>query len=382
MQIARHLGICLLVLAGCRAKADPRATLEAAIAAHGGRERLQRFDQLVVESSGNYKGQLPFVRTLHYRAPDTWSMTIRAPDGATMAFGVEGARCWRKDRPFVVRCADADRKESARVTSLLGARFLHRLDPSKLSAGPMVSLEGGSAPSLFVGDMQLVFDPSSRYLRQIRFESSVESLSGFRDVDGVMVGTHRVLTIDGALDIDETWTQIHAGQSTSAEQLAPPFSEDGELLDEPGSDRAVVWTEVDDLESSAQAHKRLQEFARANGQEVSSSDGLSFSRSSEPGAPPRWRIALTLESRRPPPVHEGDRHMEVWRGERVLGIFHRGEVAGAFAREGSLERELRKRGLKPRAGARHEVLCAGACLSLPPRERLGFLRIAVEPAGE
>src|SRR5881392_3460044 len=79
---ARRSLVALLfaLLPACERPCIPstESVLEAAIAAHGGRERLAQLDNLRVVSSGLFKQRIPFKRILLFRAPSTWAMDLQA----------------------------------------------------------------------------------------------------------------------------------------------------------------------------------------------------------------------------------------------------------------------------------------------------------------
>lgn len=368
----------MLTACACAQRSSPRDLLERSVEAHGGRARLATLDNLEVVSHGRFKGKVDFTRRLSYRAPDAWRMRIDVGGVPVMAFGVNGARCWRKDRQFVSPCAEEDRAEQSRVTSVLTARFLHRLDASGLAASPDVDLEGQAAPALRAGDLQLVFDRKSRLLRQVRYGESVETFSEYRDVGGAMVGARRVLTIGGELDVEETWSDIRPGVVTPAQLAPPPAAAEGVFVDEVDFERPVAWTEVDDLGAAEQAVRSLEQFARAQGRGVSSSDGYVL-------IPPkddqkRWQLAITLEAGAPLAArHQGALHLESWPSQRIAGSFQRGDPAAVLAKRGELDAKLGRRGLGVVPGARYQLLCAADCFRVPPAKRLTLLRVAVRP---
>lgn len=361
-------------------RSDPVALLDAAIAAHGGRDRLAQLDNLRVVSEAHFKGTLPMRRTVHWCGAGTWAMALEVDGKEVMRFGMNDGRCWKKDHHLVSECSAVDEQELRRIALLFDARLLHHFDRSAVAPSPAVEVEEVSCPALRAGDLVLVFDPASHRLVQVRLEDRIDTLSDYRDVGGAMIAARRVLTIGGKLDLDETWTLLEPGRA-DAEAIRPPqLPRAGLVIEETDLPRPVAWMEVDDPERDApSALKMLDDFVRAQGRRPGHADGLILMRTDDADPVGQWQLAVGVEATTPlvPMAQEG-LHLDVLPEMRFLGIFLNGDPPAIVAQRDQLQRLLQERNLRPAAGARWQILLPRDALGYRPAERLSLLRIAVE----
>jgi hypothetical protein len=372
------------LLGGCRQVQGPtttdeaRALLQSALEAHGGRAALAQFDNLRIVSNGRFKGALPFRRTVDYRGPDTWSMTIEFSGGAGMRFGVAGDRCWRSERHLTALCSDGERRENARIAALHNAHLL-RINEAEVRPAGTVDVDGRVCPAIRAGDVVLAFDPVSHRLAQVRLEDRIDTLSDYRSVGGAQVAAHRVLTIGGQLDVDETWTEIVPGGADPQALRVPELPRDGLTVDETDAERPVAWMDVEDAAHDLPAAiARLDAFIRARGRSVSDSDGVILSAPDEATHGRSWRVAVGVEGGEPlAAAVEDGLHLETWPAVRIVGVFHLGDPLPTDAVRATLRSVMRERGLVASNGARWQILFPREDLDRPPAERLSLVRIAV-----
>jgi hypothetical protein len=376
--LAAVLGACHSA-SGPTTADDARALLRSAIEAHGGPAALAQLDNLRVVSNGRFKGTVPFRRTIDYRVPDAWSMTIDFSSGAQLRIGVTGDRCWRSERHLTALCSETDRQEDLRIADLHNARLLHRINEADVQPAGTVDVDGRRCPAIRVRDVLLAFDPLSHRLIQIRLDDRTDTLSDYRSVAGALVATHRVLRIGGELDVDETWTEIVPGGADPEALRMPALPDDGVVVDFMDPVRPVAWTEVDDPQRSVSAAvARLDGFIRARGRNVSASDGVIVTVPDAADGGTGWRVAVGVEAGTPlADVSENRLRMETWPAVRVLGVFHRGDPLQIEEPRAILTDRMRQGGLVPSDGARYQILFPRDDIDRPATERLSFVRIAV-----
>lgn len=386
---ARHglrVLLCAL-LAACRSAAGPvdaeagRALLQTAIAAHGGRERLARFDDVRIVSELTFKGQVPLRRTVDWRDSDNWSMAIDAAGGGTaMRFGMAGGQCWKKDRHLAAPCAAGDQREFRRIAAFLGARMLHHIDADAVRGDGTVEVDGIACPAIRAGEVRLAFDPRSHLLRQVALGDRVDTLSDYREIDGALIAMRRQLTIAGEPDLDETWVEVMPGGADAEAVRAPELPHPGLVVDERDPPRPVAWTEIDDPAAElAAAVDRLEDFARAHGRIPSGdSDGIVLSLPAD-SARERWRVAIGIEPGAAlPAVAENGMQFDEWPPQRVFGVFRAGAPAGAAAERETVRELMAERDLVPASGERWQILFRRDALEGPPEQALALVRIAVD----
>jgi hypothetical protein len=361
-------------------RSDPVALLDAAITAHGGRDRLAQLDDLRVVSEAHFKGTLPMRRTVHWRGAGTWAMALEVDGKVVMRVGMSEGRCWKKDRHLVSECSPIDAQELRRIALLFDARLLHHVDRSAVAPSPAIEIEGVSSPALRAGDLVLVFDPASHRLVQVRLEDRIDTLSDYRDVGGALIAARRVLTIAGKLDIDETWTQIEPGRADAEAIRSPQLPRAGLVIDETDLPRPVAWMEVDDPERDAPAaSKMLDDFVREQGRRPGYADGLILMPPENTASAGRWQLAVGVEATTPlVPTAQAGLHLDVLPEMRFLGIFLNGDTPAIVTQRDQLQRLLEERNLRPAAGARWQILLPRDALGRAPAERLSLLRIAVD----
>lgn len=360
---------------------EARALLSAAIEAQGGRAALSQLDDVRIVSQGRFKDSLPFRRTIHYRAADTWSMAIEFSGGALMRFGVAGDRCWRSDRHLSLICAPGDLAENARIAALHNARLLHRIDPAAVQPAGIVDVDGRACPAIRVADLVLAFDPVSHRLAQVRLGQRIDTLSDYREVGAVMVAAHRRLTIDGETDVDETWTEVVPGGADPEALRVPEPPRDGLIVDQTEAPRPVAWMDVDDAAPDLRAAvARLDAFVQAQGRKVSVADGVILATAGEGEGGP-WRVAVGVEGDAPRTAKAEDGlHLETWPAARFVGVFHRGDPLRSEPQRAAVREVMRARGLVSLEGARWQILFPRDELERPPDERMSFVCIATRPS--
>lgn len=377
------LAIATLTVSGCRSRSEAVALVNAAIEAHGGREALARLDNVSVVSEVRFKDQAPLTRLFEAAGADEWMMEIKHQDVSFMMFGMEKGRCWRKNRWFAWECTSEDRQEIERTASVLDARFLHRLDTKKLEMAEKVPYDNRPAPSVRAGNLRLVFHPDSHLLVQVKYEDDrqVETFSEFETVAGALVGTRRVFTIDGELDVDETWREIRPGEAAVDRIRGNSPTVAGDVVDELDGIRPVAWTEVSDVHDGLKnAVRSLEGFARTQGKVTSSSDGVlvtALTDGDSPSAPGRWQVAITLEvgTAFAPAEVEGF-HLDTWTESRFVGVFFESKGHPNDAPLDSLFAEVKRRRLAPANGARPQVLLLNENKS--GNSSMALVRIAVQ----
>lgn len=359
---------------GCEGERDVRAIVDAAIAAHGGRARIDALESVTVRGTGRFRARTSLRATVVYASPSRWCVDAESDSGVTMRFGFDGERCWREDRHLVRACNDGDRAGYAIFAEVLGARLGRGLDASRFVMADDVVLDGRPAPALRAGELVYVFHPETHRVAQIRYGDAVEALGGYERVAGVLVATRRVLTIGGELDVQDQWDEIVPSGSAPRGLRAPAPPGDGTIIDYVDPERWVVWTEVDSLERD-QAVGSLEALARSRAHPISASDGLVLTPLDAPGGHGRWRIAITVETGQPAVV--GAMHVERWPAQRWAGLFHAGDPRSALSRAPTLQRWMDAHGLAPRDDARWQVLAPDERQAGASGE-LSLLRIAVE----
>lgn len=372
----------LVLLNGCAGEpSEPAVLLTQAIHAHGGREALSKLENLHVVSDVVYKGHLPMLRTIHWRGPQDWSMTLEGAGGLSMRLGIADGRCWRQNQYLAIACAESDELEHQRIAALHGARLLHRLDAGNLRPAPSVSVDGRRCQALRAGDLTLVFDPQSHLLVQIRLADRVDTLSEYREVQGSMVAAHRVLTIGGELDVEETWKEITPGAADPVAIRAPELPHDGLVIEGKDAPRPIASMEIDDPESdTVEAITKLDAFIRRQGLQPSASDAVILTAPSAGSAGSRrWRIGVAVEANKQiAPIEEGGLRLEGQGAVAFLGVFCRGDVAQVYGRQSEMERLAKERDLTPSPPARWEILVSRDAFEQAPAERLSLLRIELQ----
>jgi hypothetical protein len=344
---------------------------------------MAQLDNVRTVSTGRYKGRVPFRRTVHYVASDTWSMNIEFSisdsqrfDGPMMRFGVAGDRCWRTERHLA---ALDDCREDTRIAALYGARLLHHLDEAAARPAGAVLVAGRTCPAIAVDGTVLIFDPLSHLLVQVRLEDRVDTLSDYRNVGGAQVAARRVLTIGGHPDADETSTETVPGGADPKAVRVPELPRDGLTLYDTDAPRPVAWTEVNDPERDVPAAiAGLDAFIRRRGRNVSDSDGIILTAPNDTAGGERWRVAVGVEAGEPlADAREGGLHMGTWPAVRFVGIFHRGDPLHTAEHRAVMSSFMHERTLAPTDDARWQILFQRGELERAPAERMSFLRIAV-----
>ncbi|HEY8430153.1 MAG TPA: hypothetical protein VIL20_17350 [Sandaracinaceae bacterium] len=375
-------GFALALLACGPSESDPAELWRAAVAAHGGAEALSRLDDLRVSSRVSFRGQMELERTLHFRAPDRFSMTIAHEGRAAMSFGLAGERCWEQHRMFVLPCRRGSVAGHRRIAEVLRARFLHGLDPAALAPAGTISDGGRELPAVRAGELRLGFDPESHLLVRIEYEEPdglwVETYSDFVERAGARVARRRELAIAGELDVTETWNEIVPGGADPNALVPPETPELGSIFDGEDAARTVLVASVVALEPPregedrlASARRQLEALARSRGLRASGTDGL-LVRFAEDGE----EVALTLDAA--PGASDGPAgpaRIATWPGGRYVGVWVREQNARVSGP--ALDEAVRARGYEPQRGARSEFLLAPGAESRPPAERIGLLRLAV-----
>lgn len=377
-------------LSACHSASGPttpdeaRTLLRAAIAAHGGREPLARFDDFRIVSNVLFKGMAGLHRTVDYRGAARWAMSVAAQEGVLLRMGVDGTRCWKQDRYRVEACLEGEGREGSWMAVEHNAWVLHQIEEAALQPAASVRIGLRAYPAIRAGEMVLVFDPQSDRLVQVRHGDRVDALSDFRSVDGALIATHRVVTLAGEPDLEETWTAILPGGSDPRALQAPQPPAAGVIVDDTDPARPVAWTELDDpVADAAVAVQRLDEFIRRRGRSPSASDGVIWTAPDHDGtvSGARWRLAVGVEVGAPlTPVDENGLHLEVWPATRVLGVFHQRDFHAAEEQREPLVRLLQERGLVPAAGARLQILAPRNVLDQRSAQltSLVLVRIAVQ----
>lgn len=371
----------LLLTACAEPPGEPAEVLARAIQAHGGREALSRLDNLRVESEVLYKGQLRLQRTIDWQGPENWSMTLRGAGGLRMRLGMAAGECWRQNQYLAVPCTESDRLEHQRIAALHRARLLHRIEPEALRPARSMMVDGRYCPAIQAGETTLVFDPQTHRLAQIRLEDRVDRLSEYREVQGAMVAAHRVLTIAGALDVEETWREILPGGADAAALQAPELPRPGLVIQDTDPARPVASMSVEDPDRDIQAAiDQLDAFIRRQGFQPSASDAVILT-APDTGAPAgdSWRVSVIVEAnRRISPVEERGLVLDERPDISFLGMFERGDVAQVYAHAPEVTRRLEERNRTPASGAGWEILVSRDALREAPADRLSLLRIGVE----
>ena len=360
--------------------------MEAAIAAHGGRERLARFDNVKVIGHARFKGRLELTGTASFVAPATWAVEGRLHEHPAMQFGMDGERCWRRDRQFVRDCSAGDDREYRRFGEVLRLRFLHGLESRPLVAAGERAVGAIRAPAVRLENLILAFDPLSHRLVEVSSGDWVETYSDFRVVDGAVVSAARTLFIGGALDVEETWDDILPGQADAALLHPPPPAQDGDTLDDVDAERWVATARIEDLDAElAGAVRSLDEFAAAQGQKVSASDGVVLTElpRERPGQAQQWEVSIGLEPTTAglPQTTGAPFRFERWPESRFVGVFHRGDPRASEDKQTVLRKRMERAGVGPAPGSRWQFVCTQESLAEPLASRLYLLRLAVVPAG-
>lgn len=362
--------LLLGVLAGCRECGDQRAKalILAATEAHGGVEALRRLDNVALVCSGTFKQRLHFTRRLDARLPSQWVMEVRLPAGNSVRFGVNDGVCRRVEGFFVREC---DFKEMSVITQVLNARFLHRLIEKPVRFGGMVEVEGRPYPSVIASDLQLVFDPDTHLLRQVRYGGDhVEAYSDEKDVFGARLASRRVLTIGGIVDIEET-CEFLPGGADEQRLLLPPPNRDGDVVEGIDPPRLVAMKPVQGPRPEAGA---IVKAAEANlGPHLSRSEGVILMPPMEPGG--EWLAGVTLEPESKVTSDPSPFRIEKWPARRYVGVFFAGDHTMALTLWPRLSEVAEGRGLERVPGLRLEVI-----VPTEPEEGLSLLRVPVVTA--
>lgn len=360
--------------------------MAAAIAAHGGAEQLAHLDNVKITGHGRFKEQVEITGTTSFVAPATWATEARLRGRIAMQFGMDGERCWRRDRQFVRACSAEDEREYRRFGQVLRLRLLHGLAGAPLVPAGMRDLNGTAAPALRLGELVLAFDPQSHRLIEVSGDNWSEVYSDFRTVNGAVVAASRKVMMHGAVDVVDSWDEILPGQADLQMVHPPPAPEDGQTLDESDPERWVATATIEDLDGDlAQVVGSLDEFARAQGRELSASDGIVLTElSAQPGAPAQWEVAIGLEPASPnsPPTTSGSaKRFGYWPEGRFVGVFHRGDPRESAEKRAKVLLQLVDRQALQRVpGSSWQVVCTRESLEQPLAERLCLVRLAVAPA--
>lgn len=330
-------------------------------------------------SQGRFKGSADFRRTVDYRDADNWRMEVTGAMGG-LRMGVDGGRCWKQDRYRVEACAQGERREMAHIAIDHNAWMLLRVDESTVQPAASIRIGLGQYPALRADDVTLVFDPQSHYLAQTQRGNRIESLSEFRTVDGVVLATRRVITIDGQLDIDEAWSTILPGGADARALRAPEAPTDGLILDHTDAPRTVAWTTLQDAAANpVDVVQQLDAFIRGQQRYPSHSDGLIWTLPGSDSSGDTWQLAVGVEAGAALTTHrEGASRLDTWPATPVLGIFHRGTFESAQQQQDRLMQIVRERGRAPAPGARVQLLAPRSVMDAPTTPVLWFVRIAVQ----
>lgn len=366
---------------------DPAELLRLAIEAHGGAAALAELDDLRVASSIVFGEGVRLERSLHFHAPSSLAMTISQDGHEGMAFGLDGDRCWRRARAFVLACEPSDVADHRRILGVLEARLLHRIDPARATGAGTVRVGDVDAPAIRIGSLRLAFDPVAHHLLAIdyvdREQHHVEIYSELVGVGRARFASHRVLTIDGEPDVSETWTEIVPGGSDAAAFAAGVAPTPGAIFDGDDPARPVVWVEVDRIADRARpgedrlalGHRELLAFASEHSMRESGNEGpIVF-----------WvdgveHIAITLEETREfASVDEGLFHVTTWPAAWYAGTWMRGAPDDADAASERLAQLATEQGHRRAEGAPVELLLEPGAQHQPEDERFGLLRVAVAP---
>jgi hypothetical protein len=374
------LAMLMVSSSACRDGQDARNLVQAAIEAHGGRERLAALDNVKVLGRGRFKGQLETTGTISFVAPATWAVEARLHGNAAMRFGMDGGRCWRRDRQFVSDCSGDD-AEYRRWGEVFRLRLLRGLDQDSVSAAGERDVGGTKAPAVRIGELTLAFDPVSHRLIEISSGNWREVYSDFRDVNGALVAAGRTFFIDGQLDAEETWDEILPGQADLAFLHPPAAPKDGDPLDEVDAERWVLTTAIENPAADlAKTVGSLDDVAQAQGQKVSASEGFVLTEpSSQGGANRPWDVSIGLErtSGALPSAPNPSFRFEHWPERRFLGVFHLGDPRNRDRKIARLQELMEQKRLEPVPGSAWQFVCRRDSLQVAPAERLCLLRSAV-----
>jgi len=386
-RLSRNLPVIAAALAtvftGCQGTAGPtgdaRALLRAAIEAHGGRDRLARFDDFRIVADVQFKGAARMRRTLDYAGADHWAMQLDGPGGRAYRMWIDGVHCWQETRHRVEPCP-AGAEENALMGVEDNAWVLRRIDERAVQPADAVRDGPRLLPAIRAADLVLVFDAESHRLVQVRRGEGINVLSDFRNVEGAWIAARRVLTLAGKPDLEETLTEILPGGGDTDALRVPASPADGTVIEGMDAERTLAWMEVDDPVADASgAVQRLDAFVRRHGRNPTCSDGLIWITPDSDGKPSaRWRLGVGVEVGAPlASVEEGGLHLDTWPATRVLGIFHRGDIHGVAAQRARLEQVLQTRGHTPAPGTPLQITASRDVLDQPPDQWMLLVSSAV-----
>lgn len=212
---------CSLVFLGTvRAQDDVKATIEKAIQAHGGAEKLDKFPAGRVQSKGSISaqgGEVPFSSTTIYQLPDRVKNTIEfttsaGTRGVTQILSGDKVGVFISGLPQQVLPAQAEEmKQAAHTRHLVRLTPLIKGDKYKLADAGEKEIGGKAATGVKVAadgyrEVRMYFDKTTGMLLALerqgydaagKLTDRQEIFSDYREAEGIKYPSHTTVMQDG-----------------------------------------------------------------------------------------------------------------------------------------------------------------------------------------
>jgi effector-binding domain-containing protein len=385
------------------AKAEPKKPtavdlLDAAIAAHGGFDKLKTAGSWKSTSKGTYMG-MPY-ESVNLNRDGVVRMDIVMGDGEKMSMVMGVDPCWMTSGPVVIECTKDERAANRVMVAMSRSMMLAPLkEPGwTVALADAVEVDGRKCDALAVENAKsgakgtLAFDPETRLLARAEYTAVmmgqptrfVSWPSDYRELCGVRMAGRWKMTMNDQPYVEEEILELACGPVEEA-ALAPPAQvADGTIVERvirPLTGACMVMKGP--YEGTGEAMGRLMGFL---GQKQLMPVGAPMLTYLE--APPavkdpqKYETEICFPVGAPPPPEpqvEGDFTIKAFGETRVLAAFGLGPCAETSPRlAGLLGAEMGKRKLAG-AGPMRQVTYSDPA-SVPPEKLVSEMQIPL--AGE
>lgn len=220
-------------------KADPKAIVKAALAAHGGTEKLNKAKAMTWSEKGTYYGMgdgLPYTGKYAAQYPDRYRMEIEG--FFTMVVdGKKGFTIMGGAATDMTSDQLEEQRESMHASSLATLVPLSEKEYTLTSLGESKvgeqTVEGIKAASKGHRDVELYFDKTTHMLAKIAFKAKPAELQGkevtqetvmseYKDVDGVKMQTKIQVNLDGKKYVEAEMTDLKTSDKLDDKLFAKP----------------------------------------------------------------------------------------------------------------------------------------------------------------
>ena len=363
--------------------------LTAALAAHGGAERLTRLARRDVALSGQLFSSDTFTSRTSRGVGGALRSELKTR-GLTLAVTVTADGGCRLDTAFGVEvpCTEDQRRGAELSEAAAKARLLAPLLDERVSRGATLRVGTVDAETLTWGDVELAFHPETHRLLAMTCAGGglrlgitsrlKEVYSAYQDVEGALVPHHVEVNVDGVRWFD---ADVELSEPVAVAPPPRPALAHGAFFEQKRPRMLVAWAEHRGPGSSIpRTLHKLVDFANDRGLAVDPAGGIFLTALSDPGKSRRQQteLAVGLVPWDAPAVDAGGRHIATWPERHVAGVVAIGEHRDAFEMRTTAERELRKRGLQPVKGAHWRLVLLHYPDGTPETEQVSLLEIDVQ----